>query len=269
MEEPRSQSIGVVGLGTVGGALFEALSRAGHDVIGYDPYLKVGAPESLIGCSLVFVCVPTPSGEEGQLDTSAVWKAVRDLEASLDAGTVVAIKSTVPPGTVAALSRDFPEFDFASVPEFLVGARPLETLTRPDRILIGASTHRAFEEVRRVMVAVAPFAPILSLRPIEAELAKLASNAALAAKVSIANELALICDSFGVPWTAVQPAVGMDRRIGPEHLTVTEERGFTGGCLPKDLDGLIAAARSQGEAATMLSAIRDFNDVVRARVSKV
>jgi UDPglucose 6-dehydrogenase len=257
------RSVGVVGLGTVGGALVEALSLAGRPVIGYDPYLEVGAPELLSGCSPVFVCVPTPTGEDGELDTSAVWKAVRDVEADLEPGTIVAIKSTVPPGTVEALSLDFPLLVFACVPEFLVAARPLETLTGPDRILVGAETPVAFEVISDVMTMVAPGAPILWLRPIEAELAKLASNAMLAAKVAIANELALVCEGFDVAWTDVQAAVGLDRRIGQDHITVSPSRGFGGGCLPKDLDGLIAAARSKGYGVPLLSAIRDFNVLVR------
>ena len=255
--------VGVVGLGTVGGALVKALEERGVPVVGYDPYLGVSAPEALSGCSPVFVCVPTPSNESGQLDTSAVWKAIRDIEANLDDGTVIAIKSTVPPGTSKALAVDFPRFELASIPEFLVAARPLETLTKPDRVLIGVESRAAFEQLRNVMSTVAPAAPILWLRPIEAELAKLASNAALAAKVSIANELALICERFDVEWSTIQPAVGLDRRIGLDHLSVSRQRGFDGGCLPKDLSGLIAAARSRGHDALLLMAVRDFNDAVR------
>lgn len=257
------EPVGVVGLGVVGGALKEALEAISIVVRVYDPYQGEGAPERLADCSLVFVCVPTPSTTTGELDTSAVWKAVRDVEANLADGTIVAVKSTVPPGTSAALSSDFPRFEFASVPEFLVAARPVESLTKPDRILIGAGSDTAARIVADVMRRVAPGAPILLLSPSEAELAKLFANAMLAAKVSMANELALICDRFDVPWSNVQAAVGLDRRIGVDHLTVTPERGFGGGCFPKDLDGLIAAARHAGYEASLLSTLSDFNDRVR------
>ena len=252
--------IGVVGLGVVGGTLKEALQAAGAAVRGYDPYLGEGAPERLTGCAVVFVCVPTPSGSEGELDTSAVWKAVRDVESSLQDRTIVAVKSTVPPGTSAELTRDFPRFEFASVPEFLVSTRPLETLTMPDRVLIGALSGTVAHTLADLMRIVAPGAPILIMSPTEAELAKLFANAMLAAKVSMANELALICERFGMTWTNVQAAVGMDRRVGPDHLTVTPERGFGGGCLPKDLDGLIAASHRVGHDPLLLSAISRFNE---------
>jgi UDPglucose 6-dehydrogenase len=259
--------IGVVGLGVVGGALKEALEAKGIGVAGYDPYLGVGAPERLSGCSIVFLCVPTPSAPGGEFDATAVWKAVRDVEADLADGTIVAVKSTVPPGTSDALALDFPRFEFASVPEFLVAARPLESLTKPDRILIGARTARAAEAIAETMRGIAPGAPVLILSPIEAELAKLFANAMLAAKVSMANELALICERYGVAWANVQPAVGLDRRIGPDHLTVTPERGFGGGCFPKDLDGLIAAANQAGHEARLLSALSAFNRLVRESIA--
>ena len=96
------------------------------------------------------------------------------------------------------------------------------------------------------MRLIAPEAPILSLTPIEAELAKLSANAMLAAKIAVANDLALVCGRFDVPWSRVQAAVGLDRRIGLDHLSVSKERGFGGACLPKDLDGLVVASRSAG-----------------------
>ena len=256
--------VGVVGLGTVGGTLMRALNAATIPTRGYDPYLGVGQPESFSDCSLIFLSVPTPPAPSGELETSAVWKAVRDIEACLVEGAVIAIKSTVPPGTSDALGADFPRFDFASVPEFLVSNRPMETLTRPDRIVVGARTHHAADAIADVMRRVAPGSPIVRLTPTEAELVKLASNAMLAAKVSMANELAMVSERFGVDWSNIQAAVGLDRRIQPDHLTVSADRGFSGGCFPKDLDGMIAAAHSKGYTAPLLEAVASFNRWVRA-----
>ena len=113
------------------------------------------------------------------------------------------------------------------------------------------------------MRSIAPGAPVLILSPIEAELAKLSANAMLAAKVSMANELALVCDRYDVSWSNIQAAVGLDRRIGVDHLTVTPDRGFGGGCLPKDLDGLIAAAHQAGHQPLLLPSLSEFNRKIR------
>ncbi len=146
-----------------------------------------------------------------------------------------------------------------------MAARPLETFTRPDRIIIGAASDAAGSTLQELLQRVAPSAPVLRVRPIEAELIKLCSNAMLAVKVSFANELAEICERFGVAWSRVQPGVGLDRRIGPDHLLVSPERGFGGACLPKDLDGLIAASRAAGYEPSLLAEMAEFNVRIRRR----
>jgi UDPglucose 6-dehydrogenase len=260
---------GIMGLGTVGGTLRHAFDAAGIATRLYDPYVGVGTIDDLAPSDVVFVCVPTPADGDGGFDLSEVWAAVHDVSPVLRPGALVAIKSTVTPGTSDRLAAAFPNLQFCSVPEFLVAARPHESLARSDRMIVGASSDEAASLLASFLSAVSPAAPIVRMRPIEAELAKLCSNVMLASKVALANELALICEQFDVEWPVVQAAVGLDRRIGPDHLTVTAERGFGGGCFPKDMDGLIAAAREAGYAPTVLQEIAAFNRRIRAEVSPV
>ena len=63
--------------------------------------------------------------------------------------------------------------------------------------------------------------------------------------------------------------MGLDRRIGPDHLTVTPERGFGGACLPKDLDALIAAAEAVGTSPTVMRAMADYNRRIRTEPREV
>lgn len=251
--------VGVMGLGVVGGTVATAFSDADVPTRGYDPGLGIGRPEDLSGCSVIFCCVPTPGTEDGSYDLSILWSSVTEARPHLEPETIVVVKSTVPPGTCDALAAAFPQIEFANVPEFLVAARPVETFTKPDRVVIGARTPEVAATLSGLMARVAPASPIIVLSPTESELVKLCANAMLAAKVSIANELAEVCARFGVDWSRVQAGVGLDRRIGPDHLTVTPERGFGGSCLPKDLDGLIAAARSVGYPPALLEEIAGFN----------
>jgi UDPglucose 6-dehydrogenase len=257
------RTVGVVGLGVVGGTVARAFADAGVPVRGYDRYLEIGTADELAGCSVVFLCVPTPSNDREGHDLTEVWSAVREVEPHLESGTVVATKSTVPPGTSDALAEAFPRLEFVVAPEFLVATHPVETFTHPDRIVIGARSGEAATMVADLMTRVAPTAPVVVVSPTEAELVKLCANAMLAAKVAMANELFEVCRRFGVSWSRIQGVVGMDRRIGPDHLSVTAERGFGGACLPKDLDGLIGAAGRTGYSATLLQEIAEFNRRVR------
>jgi UDPglucose 6-dehydrogenase len=258
------QIIGVVGLGIVGGTVAGAFAEAGFTIRGYDLYLEIGETQDLADCSVIFLCVPTPSGAHGSHDVTEVWAAVERLAPLLAEGTVVVVKSTIPPGTCDRLAASFPSLEFAVVPEFLVANRTVETFTRPDRVVIGARGGSG-RMLMDLMSRVAPGAPTVIVAPLEAELIKLCSNAMLAAKVSMANELAMVCEAFGTEWPRIQAVVGLDRRIGPDHITVTKERGFGGTCLPKDLDGLIAAANVAGHSSVLLAAIADFNRAIRGR----
>jgi UDPglucose 6-dehydrogenase len=257
------RTIGVVGLGVVGGTVARAFVGAGVEVAGYDRYMEIGAAGDLADCSVVFLCVPTPSNDGEGHDLTEVWSAMQEIEPHLDEGTVVATKSTVPPGTSDALAEAFPRLEFVVAPEFLVATLPMETFTQPDRLVIGARSGDAATMVADLLTRMAPTAPVIVVSPIEAELVKLCSNAMLAAKVAMANELFEVCRRFGVSWSRIQGVVGLDRRIGPDHLTITPERGFGGACLPKDLDGLIGSARRAGYVPTLLQELATFNHRVR------
>lgn len=252
-------TVGVVGLGVVGGTVEAAFRACGVATRGYDRYLGIGTAADMDGCSVIFLCVPTPSKVDGGHDLTEIEYSVTEIEGHAEPGTVIAIKSTIPPGTCDELAKRHPRLDFASVPEFLVASRAVESFVRPDRIVIGARSARATAMITGLMKTIAPEAPVVVLDPAQAELVKLCSNAMLAAKVSMANELAGVCERFGVDWSHVQAVVGLDRRIGADHLSVTSERGFGGECLPKDLDGLITASSKAGYRAELLEQLAASN----------
>nr|MDQ3957307.1 hypothetical protein [Actinomycetota bacterium] len=165
--------------------------------------------------------------------------------------------------TCEALSAAFPDLELVTVPSFIVSDGPRETVTDPDRIVVGTTSPEAAQTVTAIMSKVAPGALLLVLPPLEAELVKLCSNVMLAAKVAVANELAGVCAAFDSSWERIQAAVGLDRRIGRDHLGVTEEKGFEG-ALARDLDGLVAAAASAGYAPAILQEMARFNRRVRS-----
>lgn len=260
--------VGIVGLGMVGGTTSRVLREAGVPVHDYDRYLDIGRPEDLRACGVVFLCVPTPSLLDHGYDLTEVRTAASDIEDVLEPGSIVAVKSTVPPGTNDRLAGAFPKLEFASVPEFLVASRPVETITHPDRVIIGARSGRTAAVLTELMSQIAPEAPVIQLEPMEAEFAKLCANALLSAKVAVANELSDICARYDVSWPRVKAVIGLDRRIGPDHLSVTEERGFGGTCLPKDLDGLIRVAEAAGSSSSLLGEIADFNHRIRGETDE-
>ena len=60
----RASAIGVIGLGVVGGAVYEAMKKIGNHVIAHDLKLKTKITD-VIDTDLVFICVPTPPNADG------------------------------------------------------------------------------------------------------------------------------------------------------------------------------------------------------------
>ena len=108
--------IGIVGLGVVGSAIKSGFERIGHEVISHDVKLYTKL-EDILDTEVCYICVPTNSNEDGSCDVSIVHDVVRNLD-KLDYRGIVAIKSTVEPGTSEKF-RDETNLIICFVPEFL------------------------------------------------------------------------------------------------------------------------------------------------------
>jgi UDPglucose 6-dehydrogenase len=101
-----------------------------------------------------------------------------------------------------------------------------------------------------------------------AELAKHASNAFLATKISFANALARVCDLTGADVDAVVEVMGADARIGPAFLR--SGLGYGGYCLPKDVAALERLAARLGYSFGLLKEVERVNtEAVEALASRV
>ncbi|OOK68872.1 nucleotide sugar dehydrogenase family protein [Mycobacterium kansasii] len=177
-----SGKVVVVGAGYVGLTTAACLASLGHTVdcvdideakiaalaTGSVPIIEQGLPElvqqgissgdlrfrsdlaaAITETGYVILCLPTPIGEDGAADLSAVWTVVRQLGSLLPSGCVVVTKSTVPVGTarrIAALIGR-PDVAVVSNPEFLSEGTAVFDFFHPSRIVIGADDSRAAERV--------------------------------------------------------------------------------------------------------------------------
>ena len=71
-------NIGIVGLGIIGSACKFGFEKLGHKVLGHDLILNTKLID-LINCEIIYICVPTPSKEDGSCDTSIVEQVVLNL----------------------------------------------------------------------------------------------------------------------------------------------------------------------------------------------
>lgn len=217
---------------------------------------------------VVFIAVGTPPDEDGSADLRYVLGVARTIGKHLERYTVVVNKSTVPVGTAdrvrEAIAGELAargvsvEFDVVSNPEFLKEGDAVEDCLRPDRIIIGSSSERAVNVLRKLY---APFnrnherTVVMDER--SAELTKYAANAMLATKISFMNEIANIAERVGADVELVRQGIGSDPRIG--YHFIYPGAGYGGSCFPKDVQALERTARGVGYAARLLGAVEAVN----------
>ena len=110
--------IGIVGIGFVGSAVANKFQESFQvETFDLDPSKCTVEDLNTLGreCEVTFVCVPTPQGEDGAVDTSIVKKVVEELAPTQ---VPIIIKSTVPPGFTKSLGLSQVCFS----PEFLTEA---------------------------------------------------------------------------------------------------------------------------------------------------
>jgi len=204
----------------------------------------------------VFVAVGTPSTSTGSSDLRFVSAVVEQIIAAVPAGTVVIMKSTVPPGTGAMLAKRLKAHGvhYVSNPEFLREGNAVSDWFKTDRMVLGGEP-LACDRVKTLYEDID--APTLTCDIASAELIKYASNAFLAMKISFANEIANLCDNVDADITTVMEGVGMDGRIGAAFLNAGI--GYGGSCFPKDTRALDYLYSINGHHSQLLKAVIDVN----------
>jgi UDPglucose 6-dehydrogenase len=219
--------------------------------------------EGVTGAGVVIVAVGTPPTPDGEADLSQVRQAVDEAMEHAAAGAIVAIKSTVPPGTTRSLSRASQRDDvgFVMYPEFLREGSALEDLHHPSRVVVGGDDTAAVQRVAALLGG--PDTPRLLCDSVSAELIKYGSNAFLATKISFINEMAQLCELTGADIVKVADGMGLDPRIGRSFLSAG--LGWGGSCFPKDVRALETSAGYHGQSFWLLKAAIEVNSQQRRR----
>ena len=223
--------------------------------------------EAVAEAELIFIAVGTPQGDDGAANLGGVWAVGEQLAALLsdrERPKIIVIKSTVPVGTNAELTRrmaaltDVP-FHVANNPEFLKEGAAIDDFTKPDRVVVGV---RAPEVAEKLHELYSPFLrtdrPFLSMSPESAEMTKYVANCMLATKISFINEMANLCEAYEADVNDVRRGIGHDQRIGFHFLHPGV--GYGGSCFPKDIRAMVAMARTKGMTSRMMEAVDAVNE---------
>jgi len=294
--------IAIIGTGYQGLVTGTCLAENGHRVICMDrkadpiALLKKGVPplhepglEELIARNLeeerltfttdlaeavreslmIFLCVGTPANEDGETDLSGIFEVVKQVAEAMDGYRIIVNKCTCPPGTSEQIEEILRAHtrhpgDVVVNPDFMKEGSAVDDFLRPDRVLVGCREIRVNEIMKEMY---GPFLrtgkPLLVLSPRSAEMAKYATNVMLAARISVMNQLADVCEQYDADIAEVREAVGTDSRIGSTFLF--PGIGFGGSGLPRDLAVCERLASEQDVPHDLLTAIRTVNEGRRER----
>ena len=291
--------VSVVGTGYVGLSTAVGLAELGHQVVGADideekiavlnsgrsPLAEDGMSWSIVRnmeqsrlsfitdvvgavkeAGMVFLCLPTPQGDDGGADLSHIKSVSRSIGPALQSGSIVVNKSTVPVGTTKLVSGWLGRTDVSVVsnPEFLRQGTALTDFLNPTRVVIGGDDPVAVERIAALYEKVS--APILRMNAASAEALKYAANSFLATKLTFVNAIADICELVGADINDVVEGLGLDPRIGGEFLRPGP--GWGGSCFPKDTRALVRIAESNGYDFALLRGVIQTNDEQYERIAR-
>jgi len=259
-------NIGIVGSeGIVGSALRAGFNRLGFSVTSYDILLNQPL-SNMLYTEIVYICVPTPSHEDGSCNTDIVESVVDDLY-KLEYKGVIAIKSTVGPGTTQRLI-DKHNDQIVFVPEFLKERSAEYDFVFNHRLLL-VGTHNV-NHYYLVQCTHGQY-PQDSMRvtPVEAEMMKYYWNTFNATRITFANVFYEICQANGAEYDRVKEAFLRSSDMPDEYLDVKPElRGYGGACLPKDVKATQRLCDQHSLPLKFFEAVDETNDLFHTTVFK-
>lgn len=212
---------------------------------------------------LAIIGVPTKMNPvTGQCDVSIVENVVDKYKDLVD---YFLIKSTVEIGTTDRLSEMY-RVKIAMSPEFL-GETLGHPLVKPKRDMF-----QIFGGEDETINTIAGFfhlvlnsnAPIFLCKAKEAEIIKYNENKWIKERNGFWNDVLIQTETFGVSFDRVREGLVLDPRMDRTHSwAYPNNRGFSGSCLPKDMNALAYTMRKRGKPLTLLEQSIEENVEVR------
>ncbi|MEC8891323.1 MAG: nucleotide sugar dehydrogenase [Chloroflexota bacterium] len=292
--------IALYGLGYVGSVTAAMLAKAGHAVTGIDTNsLKVDLinkgespvnepcladlirdqvmqgrltaikrDENSCNSDVIFICVGTPSRGDGALDDSQVRRVVEEIVANRsksDDPLTILNRSTCLPDTHLWANRIFREnsdlnTNYVVHPEFLREGSALSDFQSPPLLLFGTDDKNLDLESLSKELYPNNCMPVHKVGIVEASVAKYASNAFHAMKVTFANEIGSICNIVGADARSVMEILCEDNVLNISRAYLRPGMPYGGSCLPKDVKALVNFAIKAKITPKMLNSLDLSNE---------
>lgn len=249
----KEPSVLLIGFGWVGQYMGKYFTQA-HVVEGSGVFTNqqgaVVEPRTFY--EIAIISVPTPMDEEtGECDISIVEEVVEKYEHLVG---IFLIKSTVSIGTCEYLEEKYGVAVCMS-PEYVgetLGHPLLEARRDAFQIIGGNETAREIVASNFMKVLNAN-AEILLCESREAEIIKLCENYWITQRVAYWNDVYDICKAARASFQTVRNGICLDPRMSRTHSNVyPDNRGFSGKCLPKDMNNLVNFMRDASDTPLVI-----------------
>ena len=219
--------IGIIGLGYVGSAVYYSINDS-VDVLVNDIKFEDSKPieELKEKCNIIFVCLPTPTDDEGFINTYSVLKTLDNLK---DFNGVIVLKSTILPKYIPDMRN------LVYNPEFLNERTSIEDFKNQKYIVLGGyiDKTKAVEDIYKKLFN------LNNIEDIKFEHCSLVEASLLKYFYNIKNAYKVLF------WEFVHDITNNSRKYSsmmknlpsPEMDIVGLDgvRGYGGSCLPKDV----------------------------------
>lgn len=226
------------------------------DIIKVDPLLRTSVYSIDTPPDVALICVPTPMGEDGKINSSIVEEVIDGLSRFKD--TLIVLKSTVLPDIVDEFSKYNKNFIYN--PEFLTERNANNDAEYPFMTVLGGEKE-AVDKMEQIYkkYSICEAAPFYKMSAKEASFVKYGINTFLATKVTFWNQFYDQVQKMGADYEAIKQAIGTDLRVAPSHMNVpghSGKRGYNGSCFPKDTAAFAIFAKT----FTVLNEAIDVNN---------
>lgn len=272
MKISKTLKLGIVGFGFVGKATDWGFHKNVEKFV-VDPNLNTTIEDlGKFSPDVVFVCVPTPMGENGDQDSTIIENVVSQLNDHCQ-NSITVIKSTVIPAVIDSLEKINPKIIYN--PEFLREKHANDDFINSEMIIIGGNRNissqvsEIYHQHSRCKTTKHIFTDLKS-----ASLIKYSINSFLASKVVYFNELFSLFKKLNISdsWETIIDAISRDSRIGKSHMSVPGHdgrKGFGGACFPKDSLALAKFAESVDVDMSVLKQVIKTNNRIRSNYSEL
>ena len=250
---------------------------------GRNLFFSTDIDKAIDEAQMIFMAVNTPTKTAGEgagmaADLTYVEACAKQIAEVSITNKIVVEKSTLPVRTAEKIKEILGtnskgvHFEVLSNPEFLAEGTAIQDLFKSDRVLVGGDSTATGQVAVKSLVDIytnwISRDKILTMNVWSSELAKLASNAMLAQRISSINSLSALCEKTGADIDELSKAIGMDHRIGPHFLKASV--GFGGSCFQKDILNLVYLCKHYGlhEVAEYWHQVVKINDYQKKRFAR-